>query len=80
MIHRALLGSMERFIGILLEHYGGALPLWLSAGPGKYYPHFRKIHRLCGEVHKTNAWLKVYGRKIDGRPEKMGYKIREAEV
>jgi threonyl-tRNA synthetase len=79
MIHRALLGSMERFIGILLEHYGGALPLWLSPVQvsiipisGKFIDYAREVYTLC-----LAAGLRV---EIDDRPEKMGYKIREAEV
>jgi threonyl-tRNA synthetase len=79
MVHRALLGSMERFIGILLEHYGGALPLWLSPVQAciipiseKFVGYAREVHALC-----LAEGLRV---ELDERPEKMGYKIREAEV
>jgi threonyl-tRNA synthetase len=79
MIHRALLGSMERFIGILLEHYGGALPLWLAPMQVCIIPiseksidYARAVLEKCGA-----AGLRC---EIDGRPEKMGYKIREAEL
>jgi threonyl-tRNA synthetase len=79
MIHRALLGSMERFIGILLEHFGGALPMWLSPMQvsiipisDKYSAYAQTIVAAC-----KAASFRV---ELDERPEKMGYKIREAEV
>lgn len=79
MIHRALFGSMERFIGILLEHYGGALPLWLSPVQLKIIPisdrfneHAIKVHRIATETGIRS--------EIDYRSEKVGYKIRDAEV
>ena len=45
MIHRALLGSMERFFGVLIEHYGGAFPVWLSPSAGRGHPHRRPPQR-----------------------------------
>ena len=79
MIHRALLGSMERFIGILLEHYGGALPVWLSPLQVKIIPVSEKFVDYAESVKKQceEKGLRV---EVDDRPEKMGYKIREAEV
>jgi len=79
MVHRALFGSMERFIGILLEHYGGALPLWLSPQQVSIIPISEKFIEYAEIVYKlcVAAGLRAH---IDGRPEKMGYKIREAEV
>jgi threonyl-tRNA synthetase len=79
MIHRALLGSMERFIGILLEHYGGALPLWLSPVQVCIIPISEKVIDYAKTVYEQCAahLLRV---EIDDRPEKMGFKIREAEV
>jgi threonyl-tRNA synthetase len=79
MVHRALLGSMERFIGILLEHYGGALPLWLSPVQVCVIPISEKFLDYAKEVHAqcVAAGLRV---ELDARPEKMGYKIREAET
>ena len=79
MLHRALFGSMERFIGILLEHYGGALPLWLSPQQVAIIPISEKFLEYAEIVYKRciAAGLRAH---IDGRPEKMGYKIREAEV
>ena len=41
MVHRAILGSMERFMGVLIEHYGGAFPVWLAPDPGHHSPHHR---------------------------------------
>lgn len=79
MIHRALLGSMERFIGILLEHLGGALPLWLSPVQVAIIPISEKFIDYAREV--CNQCLAAGLRaEIDDRPEKMGYKIREAET
>ena len=79
MIHRALFGSMERFIGILLEHYGGALPLWLSpvqlkilAVSDKYLDYARRVHKEA-----LDAGIRA---EIDDRSEKIGYKIRDAEL
>ncbi|HEX7511127.1 MAG TPA: threonine--tRNA ligase [Chitinivibrionales bacterium] len=79
MIHRALFGSMERFIGILLEHYGGALPLWLAPQQVSIIPISEKFAEYAtGVYHQCiAAGLRAH---IDARPEKMGYKIREAEI
>ncbi|MBD3240905.1 MAG: threonine--tRNA ligase [Chitinivibrionales bacterium] len=79
MIHRALLGSMERFIGILLEHYGGALPLWLSPVQLRVLPISEKYTEYAEQVRErcVAAGLRA---EVDARPEKVGYKIREAEV
>ncbi len=79
MIHRALLGSMERFIGILLEHYGGFLPLWLSPVQVKIIPISEKFSTYADTVSQT---LVAAGIRVeqDNRNEKIGYKIRDAEV
>jgi threonyl-tRNA synthetase len=79
MIHRALLGSMERFIGILLEHYGGALPLWLSPVQATIIPISEKFLDYAKDIlaQCLAAGLRV---ELDERPEKMGHKIRNAEV
>ena len=79
MIHRALLGSMERFIGILLEHYGGALPLWLAPMQARIIPISEKFIEYANIVHKQCSAAGLRS-EVDDRPEKMGYKIREAEV
>jgi threonyl-tRNA synthetase len=79
MIHRAMFGSMERFIGILLEHFGGALPMWLSPVQVKILPI---SDRFLERAITVQSQLKAAGVRveIDTRAEKIGYKIREAEV
>ena len=79
MIHRALLGSMERFMGILVEHYAGAFPIWLSPLQAMIIPISEKHHAYAGEV-KTR--LQTLSLRVDAdlRNEKVGYKIREAQL
>jgi len=79
MVHRAILGSLERFIGTLIEHYKGAFPVWLSPVQiivipiaDRHHPYARKV----AEVLKKEG-LRV---EIDDRSEKVGYKIREAQL
>ncbi|MFP4163322.1 MAG: threonine--tRNA ligase [Chitinispirillaceae bacterium] len=79
MIHRALLGSMERFIGILLEHYGGALPLWLSPVQCRILPISEKYMEYARKVQKQ-AFENGIRVELDDRNEKVGYKIRDAET
>lgn len=78
MIHRAILGSVERFMGILIEHYGGAFPLWLSPVQCVVLPISDKHHEFAQEVHQRlmQRGIRAF---LDGRNEKVGYKIREAE-
>ena len=79
MLHRAILGSIERFIAILLEHCAGAFPLWLA-------PVQLKILTVTGDqkeyAAKVFAQLRQDGWRVelDGRNEKLGYKIREAQL
>ncbi|HEY8370381.1 MAG TPA: threonine--tRNA ligase [Thermodesulfobacteriota bacterium] len=79
MIHRALLGSLERFFGILVEHYGGAFPAWLAPVQLVVLPISREVHGYANEVA---ARLRAAGFRVavDERDEKLGYKIREAQV
>ena len=79
MIHRALLGSMERFMGVLIEHYAGAFPLWLAPVQAVVIPI---ADRHVEYAQKVSASLKAEGFRIevDDRNEKTGYKIREAQV
>ena len=79
MIHRVILGAIERFIGILIEHYNGAFPVWLSPVQAvvmsitdRHIPYGKKVV----EVLKDNN-IRVKG---DFRNEKLGYKVREAQV
>ena len=76
MIHRALMGSLERFIGVLLEHYAGALPLWLSPVQAAIANINENQHGYCKELLNT---LKKNGIRaiFDDRNEKIGHKIRE---
>ncbi len=79
IIHRAPLGTHERFIGFLLEHYAGKLPVWLSPVQVKILPISEKFIPYCEEVKKQlrKAGVRV---EIDERNEKIGKKIREAEL
>lgn len=79
MIHRALLGSLERFIGILLEHYAGDLPLWLSPVQVIVLPISEKQSDYAARVREVFAEGGLRA-EVDARPEKIGYKIREAEM
>jgi threonyl-tRNA synthetase len=79
IIHRAPLGTHERFIGFLLEHYAGKLPVWLAPLQVKILPISEKFIPYCLEVQKSlkKAGVRV---EIDERNEKIGKKIREAEL
>ena len=79
MIHRALLGSMERFIGILIENYAGFLPLWLAPVQAKILPISDKFMDYAQQVYTElrKAGIRV---ELDERAEKIGYKIRDAEL
>ncbi len=79
MIHRALLGSIERFMGILIEHYAGKFPLWLSPVQVEIIPVSEKFASYAEEVEKQlkDAGIRVH---LDSRSEKVGYKIRQAQL
>lgn len=79
MIHRVVFGSVERFIGVLIEHFAGAFPLWLSPVQAVVLPI---ADRHADRAHEIEAELKKYGIrvKVDDRSEKIGYKIREAQL
>ena len=79
MLHRVLLGSMERFIGALLEHYAGALPLWLAPVQVIVLPITSKTHDYAEHV-KRLLEEKDIRVELDGRNEKIGFKIREAQL
>jgi len=79
MIHRALFGSIERFFGVLLEHYAGALPLWLSPVQVKLMPISDRQYEYTAELKKKLEELD-YRVEADLRNEKIGYKIREAQL
>ena len=79
MIHRVVFGSIERFIGILIEHYAGKFPTWLSPVQVKILPISDKFNDYAKETMKKlqNAGLRC---EMDQRTEKIGYKIREARM
>ena len=79
MVHRAILGSFERFVGILTEHYAGAFPTWLAPVQARVLPISEKHGDYAREV-----WTRLRGARIraelDDRNEKLGYRIRDAQV
>jgi len=79
MVHRALLGSLERFFGVLIEHYAGAFPLWLAPVQAMVIPVAERHQDYARSVAERlrGAGLRV---TVDERSEKIGYKIREAQV
>ena len=79
MVHRALLGSIERFFGILIEHYAGAFPAWLAPEQARILPVSDKA---LAYAEKVAAGLRAAGFRIDidRSPEKLGAKIREATM
>jgi len=79
MVHRALLGSMERFLGVLIEHYGGAFPTWLAPMQARVLPVADRHHAYAQTVvaRLRSANMRA---EVDGRSEKVSFKIREAEV
>ena len=78
MVHRALLGSLERFFGVLIEHYGGAFPVWLSPIQAVLIPiadrHIEAAKEIADQLRK--AGLRVM---VDERSERMNAKIRDAQ-
>ncbi len=79
MLHRTILGSLERFIGILIEHHAGAFPVWLApvqaavlSVTDRAIEHCRRVHQVLDETG-----VRV---ELDVRNEKLGYKIREAQL
>jgi threonyl-tRNA synthetase len=79
MIHRALLGSMERFAGILIEHYAGRFPVWLAPVQATLLPvsdrHVEYAQRAAAELREAGVRVDV-----DERSESVGKKIRDAEL
>ena len=80
MLHRVIYGSIERFIGILIEHYAGAFPLWLAPVEINIIPVNNEHHLDYAkelQVKLDNAHIRV---KVDDRDEKLGYKMRESQT
>jgi threonyl-tRNA synthetase len=78
MIHRALLGSLERFFGVLIEHYAGAFPLWLSPVQVRVMPITDDQNPYAAQI-KSKLREEGFRVELDNRNEKVNYKIREAE-
>lgn len=79
MVHRAILGSLERFFGVLIEHYGGFFPMWLAPVQAKVIPITDKQMDYAVAVQKSLIAAGIRA-ELDDRSEKIGYKIREAET
>jgi threonyl-tRNA synthetase len=79
MLHRVVLGSLERFMGVLVEHYAGAFPVWLAPVQAILLPITDRVHAYAQEVEglMQAAGLRV---ELDSRPETLRYKIREAQL
>jgi threonyl-tRNA synthetase len=79
MLHRVILGSLERFMGVLIEHYAGAFPVWLAPVQAVLLPITDRVHAYAEEVAQA---LRAEGLRVevDSRPETLRYKIREAQT
>ncbi len=79
MIHRALMGSLERFFGVLIEHYAGAFPAWLAPVQAEVIPVGETVNAYAKKVEEelNRAGIRV---ETDDRNEKLGFKIREAQL
>jgi threonyl-tRNA synthetase len=79
MVHRAIFGSFERFVGILTEHYAGAFPTWLAPVQARVIPISEKFADYARSVHERLRAARVRS-ELDDRNEKLGYRIREAQL
>ena len=79
VIHRALLGSLERFLGILIEHYGGVFPFWLAPVQARLIPVGEGHREAVGGLRERLA-AEGYRVDVDARDETLGRRIREAEL
>jgi len=79
MIHRALLGSMERFIAVLIEHYAGAFPAWLAPVQARVLSVSEKAEAYA---HEVAARMRAEGLRVevDVSPDKLGNKVRKAQL
>jgi len=78
-IHRAIFGSYERFIGILVEHYAGAFPTWLAPVQARVLPISEKFSAYARTVHARLRGARIRA-ELDDRNEKLGYRIRDAQL
>ncbi len=79
MVHRALFGSMERFMGVLIEHYGGAFPTWLAPVQATIIPIADRHHEYASEIQRKLLQAEIRA-ETDLRNERMGFKIRDAQM
>jgi threonyl-tRNA synthetase len=79
MIHRAIFGSFERFVGVLVEHYAGAFPTWLAPVQARVLPISEKHIDYARTVHGRLRTARIRA-ELDDRNEKLGYRIRDAQV
>src|SRR5262245_27861768 len=79
VIHRASFGSLERFIGILIEHYGGDFPLWLAPVQVRILP-VGEAHRVAAEALRERLWEAGVRVEVDDRDDTIGKRIRDAEL
>jgi threonyl-tRNA synthetase len=80
MLHRVIFGSVERFIGILIEHYAGAFPLWLAPVQIAILGVNGEVHNDACEALKNRLENLKFRVHVDNRNEKLGYRMREAQV
>jgi len=80
MIHRACFGSLERFIGILIENYAGVFPLWLAPRQISIIPVNGEIHSEYANSVKKKLMDAGFKVEVDDRNEKLGYRMREAQI
>jgi threonyl-tRNA synthetase len=79
MVHRAIFGSFERFVGILTEHYAGAFPTWLAPVQARVIPISEKFGEYARRVHDGLRAARIRS-ELDDRNEKLGYRIRDAQL
>jgi threonyl-tRNA synthetase len=80
MLHRVIFGSVERFIGILIEHYAGAFPLWLAPVQIAILGVNGDLHGDASNALKEKLNALKFRAIVDNRNEKLGYRLREAQV
>ena len=80
MLHRVIFGSVERFIGILIEHYAGAFPLWLSPKQIVILPVNAEFHNDYAKALLEKLNHLGFRATLDDRNEKLGYRLREAQM
>lgn len=80
MLHRVIFGSMERFLGILIEHYAGAFPLWLAPSQVRVLPVNNTFHEEWSRQLVDQLQQAGFRVELDAREEKLGYRLRDAQM